>query len=386
LKGGPIPEGPIRILHLADVVNRRDFIDNVVRNLDPGLFHVEVCTLGDQSNIEDPRYDLTDISHWTVARKTRWHLPWVALRVGFLLRQRRIDVVHAHHFEPCLIAALAVTMSPRARLVVGRHYSDAIYLHTSGWRQRVMLALEHWVNARACRIVAPSGVILDLLRDQGVPPGRVALIPYGFDRSKFSDISSDRVLRQRSDLHLDGHVSIATFARLYVDKGHKFVLDALPAALLHIPNLRYLIVGDGPDRAKLEEQVVRCGLTDHVSFLGWRRDVPELMSAVDIVVQPSLQEAFSQSMVETLLLGRPLIATDVSGAREIVPDPSAGIVVPKGDHTALAAAIVELATNPARRAALGAAGQKHACANLTVTSMVSQMEAVYGACAGRGSG
>ncbi len=373
---------PIRILHFADLVNRSDFVDNVVRNADPDRFSMAVCTMGRPSNIEDPHYAATSTPHWTLHGTARWQYPLVALRLAALLRRRRIDIVHAHHFEPCLIAAVAVTLNRRTRLVVGRHYSDAIYLHTSGWRRRLMLALEGWVNRRACRIVAPSGVITALLRQQGVDDDKVTLIPYAFDTDKFERVLPERVVAHRNQLALDGRFCVATFGRLYTDKGHRFVLDALPAALKAVPNLTYLIMGEGAERANLERQVADLGLTAVVTFLGWRRDVPELMAAVDVVLQPSLQEAFSQSMAEALFLGRPLIITDISGALEMVPDDSVGVVIPPGDPDAIADAIVRLASQPEMRSAMADAGRSRAYATFTIPAVIPLYEAVYASCSG----
>ena len=117
------------------------------------------------------------------------------------------------------------------------------------------------------------------------------------------------------------------------------------------------------------------GLREVVTFLGWRHDVPELMSAVDVVVQPSLQEAFSQSMAEAMLLGRPLIATNVSGVDELIPA-DAGIVVPPADAAALTEAI-SLLHDPQRRAALAEEGKRHASTTFTVAAAVARHDEIY---------
>lgn len=368
----------VRVLHFADLVNRHDFIDNIVRNVNPEGFRMAVCTMGRPSNIEDPRYQETDIPCWDLSTPTRRHYGLTALRLAALLRRERIDIVHAHHYEPCLIAAVATVLRPSTRLVVGRHYSDAIYLHTHGVRRAVMLGIEHLVNGRAHQVIAPSRRIAELLIDrQGVPPERVAVIPYGFDPAKYERVQTHTVKNLLRSLQLDGRFTIATFGRLYEDKGHRFVLDALPRILEFVPTLKYLIVGEGAEREGLKRQVCALGLEEAVVFLGWRHDVPELMAVVDAVVQPSLQEAFSQSMAEALLMGRPLVITDVSGASELVPHDGIGVVVPCRDSGALAHAIIELAKNPPRRAALADAARSHAQRSFTIEAAVTLHEGVY---------
>lgn len=372
---------PTRVLHFADLVNRYDFIDNVVRNVDPGRFTMAVCTMGPPSNIEDPQYGTTPFPHWTLPPAPRWQYPLGAFRLAALLRKHRIDVVHAHHFEPCLVAAAAVTLCRGVRLVVGRHYSDAIYLHTGGWRRTVLLALESWVNRRACRVVAPSSMIGEILAQQGVAAAKIATIPYGFDTQKYGAVPSETVASYRAELGIEGKISVGTFGRLYSDKGHRFVLDALPAILEVVPSLRYFIVGEGAERTNLERQVSDLGLANAVTFLGWRHDVTELMASVDVVLQPSLQEAFSQSMVEALFAGRPLIITNVSGASEMVPDETVGIVIARADPPAIASAVITLAGDTNFRAALGEAAWIHARKHFAIPVVIPRYEQVYVDCA-----
>lgn len=376
----PVPDARIRVLSFADVVNRGDFIDNVVRHANPAAFSMMVCTMGRPSNIEDPSYDQTSIPHWAIAGRSRWQYPWTLVALAAILRRQRIDIIHAHHFDPTLIASIASLFSRRTRVVVGRHYSDAIYLHTSGLRQRAMLALERWVNLRSCHIVVPSAAIASLLRSEGVADDKVSVIPYGFEPSRFAVADDDVVSQYKKTLGLEGVISVGTFGRLYSDKGHRFALDALPMVLNAFPTLRYVIVGDGQDRERLEEHAAQLGVADNVTFLGWRRDVASLMAAVDIVLQPSLQEAFSQSMAEALLLGRPLVISDVSGAEELVPNDTIGVVVPARDANALGEALIALARDPNRRTRLALAGREHALANFGLAGAVRRYERAYEQC------
>ena len=361
------------MLHFADLVNRHDFIDNIVRHADPGAFEMSVCTMGRPSNIEEPAYEDSGIPHWTIGATTRSKYPSAAVRLAALLHRQQIDVVHAHHYEPCVVAAGATLMRPRTKLVVGRHYSDAIYLHTAGVRRRAMLRIEGLVNRRASLVIAPSQQIATLLVDrQGVPVAKVAVIPYAFEPARFACLGA-----QRLEVQPNGSFTIGTFGRLYSDKGHRFLLEALPAVLRSIPDLKYLIVGEGEERRRLEQQVRDLDLGDVVTFLGWRHDVAEVMAAVDLVVQPSLQEAFSQSMAEALLLGRPLVITDVSGAEELVESTDTGVVVPCRDSSALARAIVDLHADPTRRATIAEAGRQHAQSTISIDAVVPRYEAAY---------
>jgi glycosyltransferase involved in cell wall biosynthesis len=374
------------VLHVADVVNRYDFIDNVVRALDRGRFWVGVCTLGRAANIADPAYGDAGIPHWDIPAVGRRSYAGAALKLARLLRQERVDVVHVHHYEPTLVAWLATRLAPKTRLVVGRHYSDAIYLASHGTRRRVLLLAEAIVHRAASRIVVPSTMIRSLLVDlQDVPATKVLVVPYGFDPARYKLPDDEEVRSRRDGLGLDGHFTVGTFARLYADKGHAVFLDALSSLGPRLPHLQWLVIGEGPERQAIEEEIVARGLTDVVRLLGWRSDVLELMRAVDIVVQPTLQEAFSQVMAEALWMGRPLVMTDVSAAADVIIDGSTGLLVPPGDAEALAAAVARLAADEGARARLAEAGRAFATERLTIASIISRYEDVYlDTCAERG--
>jgi glycosyltransferase involved in cell wall biosynthesis len=368
----------VRVLHFADVVNRYDFIDNVVRNLDATRFEVEVATLTPEANIQSPEYGAAGIRHTVLPSRSRASYPLTALRLASLIAKRHIDVLHAHHFDPNAIAWLSSQLRRSVRVVVGRHYSDAIYLNSSGARQRALLAIERRVNARAARIVAPSTMIRDLLvHRQGVPDAKVDVVPYAFDLARYAPPSDEQRRQTRDTLGISSRFALATVGRLYKDKGHKFMIEALRQLIEEIPELVWLVVGDGADRAELDGLVTSSGLDDRIHFLGWRKDALQVMGAVDAVVQPSLQEAYSQVMVEALAMGTPLVTTDVSGAGDLITSGETGILVGRADVSGLVRAIRTLWQDAALRERLRQRGRQLVESRLSIPSVVPLYEAVY---------
>jgi glycosyltransferase involved in cell wall biosynthesis len=169
---------------------------------------------------------------------------------------------------------------------------------------------------------------------------------------------------------------LATFARCHREKGHRTLLKAVRE--LHADGfpLRWLIVGDGPDRPALSREVVAAGLGDIVSFAGWRTDTVDIMAATDVVVQPTLGEAFSQVMVEAMAMRRALVISDVGGVRDVVEDGVSGIVVPPGEPGPLAAALTQLAS-PDRRFELGRRAGARVRSELDIRVVVRQFERMY---------
>ena len=267
-------------------------------------------------------------------------IPRAVVALRRLLKRERIHILHVHHYLPGLIAVAATRGLPVA-LVIGRHYSDAVYRLSRGLRRRLYLRLERVCNEAAAAIVAPSAAVEAVLLAQGVTSSKITRIPYGFafDRLSPRSPSAEAIALWGGEPGL----RLGTFARLHPEKGHCYLATALQSLRSEGIRATWLLAGDGPARETLELLIRQLGIADHVRILGWRADVIELMAASEIVVQPTLHEAFSQAMVEAMALGRPLVISDVSGVRDVVKHGETGLVVPAGHSDALAAAIRVLA-------------------------------------------
>jgi len=367
----------IKVLHLTDIVNRFDFIDNVIRYVDKDKFEVGLCLTNPNSNIQAPSYP-DDFPLWVIESRGRRSFPRVVRELARVLRTWGADIIHTHHYDPAVIGFLAIRLYPQTKLVVGRHYSDAIYRIPSKVKRHVYLMVENAVNSAATRIIVPSKYIREILVDwQGVAAEKVDVIYYGFDPEKYSLPCEDEIKILRAEMDLEGKFVIGTFARLHEEKGHRFLLEAVSQLSVELPRLVWLIVGDGPERRDLERRVAEKGLEGRVVFLGWRRDAMKLMAAIDVVVQPTLHEAFSQAMIEALWMKRPLIITEVSGAVDIIRNGENGILVPKEDPKALTSAVLRLACDQGLRERLGRNGHAFVNESLTASKVVRCYEALY---------
>jgi glycosyltransferase involved in cell wall biosynthesis len=367
----------IRVLHFARVINRHDFIDTVIRSADPARFSMLACTLWARSSIEDPAYADIGVPQRVIRGDHRWQYPWTAAALLRILRKEHVDILHVHHYDEALIGRLASALGSATRLVVGRHYSDSLYRVAGSVKRRLLFALERLAYHRARRIVVPSMLIRDILLRQGVAESRVTLIPYGFDPARYRPPSDEDLARLRSTLALDGRFVVACFGRLEAQKGQQFLIAAADRLRRRVPRLLVLLVGEGPGRAALENQIRQLGLEDHVRLTGWRTDVVKLMAAAHVVAQPTLQEAFSQVMAEALWMGRALVITPVGGVADVIRSDENGIVVPFRDEEALARAIHQLAEDPARREALGAKGRAFAEQTLDIRFVIPRHERLY---------
>ncbi|MCJ2066850.1 glycosyltransferase [Methylobacterium sp. J-088] len=282
---------------------------------------------------------------------------------------RASDVVYANSQKAFLLSAIP------ARLV-GRpiiwHLHDILDGAHFGRTQRVVQA--RLANLCAARVVVPSRAAADAFIAAGGHASRVTVVPNGLDLEL--DTRSPAALR--AELGLPAGPLIGVFSRLAPWKGQDVVIEALA----RLPDLRCIVVGTalfGEDAyaAGLRAQAEHLGVADRVLFLGQRADVPRLMQAVDAVVHPSVDpEPFGRTLVEAMLAGVPVIATDAGASAEILDGGAAGTLVPPRRPDRLATALAELFADPdafaprtrlARDRALtryGAAGMQQALSDL----------------------
>jgi glycosyltransferase involved in cell wall biosynthesis len=360
------------VLHFADIVNQHDFIHNVVAFCDPERFEMSVATLTSRGTLNREPGGLR-VAH--LRGESRLTLPRTISRLRRLVRDLRIDVLHSHHYEPAVIASLALVGLP-VSFVLGRHYSDTIYRFSRGMRQRTYLAVESACNARATAVVVPSGLVEAVVLGQGVARDKVAKIPYGIDFARFSRVGAERLLAVRGEWPSGDGLRLAAVGRLHPEKGQEHLLRAMAQLRSEGLPLRLVLAGSGHYEARLRAIVTEIGLADSVRFLGWRTDVLDIIAAADAVVHPSLNEAFSQVMLESMALGRALVISDVGGVSDIVENRVSGLVVPVGDAAALASSLREL-TSPGLADRLGANAARIVRDRLDLRRVVRLYEDLY---------
>jgi glycosyltransferase involved in cell wall biosynthesis len=310
---------------------------------------------------------------------------WALFRI---LRETRPAILHTHMAKAGTLgrlAALAYNLTPgrgpRLR-VVHTYHGHVLEGYFGALKTRVFLEVERALARVTDRLVAISPRIRDELLTQyaiGVP-GQYAVVPLGFDLEPFAAVDAPRRAAARRAIGLaDEVVAVTTAGRLTAIKQHQLFLQMARLVIARHPNARFLIAGDGEDRAMLEAQVARDGLQGHVRFLGWWRDLPALYAATDVFALTSRNEGTPVALIEAMASGVPGVATDVGGVRDVIPDPTVGLVVPFGSADALAAAVDELAAAPAARRAMGERARQSVLDRYGSGRLVADIEALYGA-------
>jgi glycosyltransferase involved in cell wall biosynthesis len=193
--------------------------------------------------------------------------------------------------------------------------------------------------------------------DEGIRADRIVVIPNAVTPL---DTSSVNRIEVRKELGLEeGNIFLLSVGRLTYQKGHEFLVQAMPEVIRRFPNVKAGICGDGPLRAQLESQILELGLSDQVRLFGMRDDVSPLVAAADLFVLPSRWEGLSRALMEAMAAGLPVVATCVDGIKDLVTDGVHGLLFPKENSGELAHSILQLLADPEKRKRLGAAAQAH---------------------------
>ncbi|MCS6895151.1 MAG: glycosyltransferase [Bacteroidia bacterium] len=374
---------PIRVLHLARVINRYDFIDTVVRHLPREKFVMEVATFEFQSNIQPPNYAQIGISHHVIPiSHIRSYPTYVkaAFSLAKLLRDRKIDILHTHHFWEGIVGAIAKKIYPGVKLIIHRHYTEDI-TRLRGWKMKLLLQLERFSYRQADRLVVPTRTIHNFIKSlhRGRLP-EIVEIPYGFDfeAEKYQPLSPEERSGFRHSFGISEHACVITNVGSHrLQKGQMELLQAFTQLSDEVPQVYLWLVGDGPDSARLREMAEPLG--EKVRFWGWQRSdmVRLLMGASDIIAHPSYSEAFPQVMVEALALERALLITQVSGAIETLKHEETAWLIPPMNVEGLYRGLKILVSSAELRRKMGEAGRKQILAQLYYQVINTYYESLY---------
>jgi glycosyltransferase involved in cell wall biosynthesis len=204
---------------------------------------------------------------------------------------------------------------------------------------------------------------------EGCPADKICVIPNGIDVERFHPRWPDRRLQEELDLPLRAPV-VGIVAALRPEKNHEMFLRVAALVRGRLPDARFLIVGDGPQRQPLEALAQELGIAKAVHFLGTRSDVPELLSLIDVLLLTSLSEASPICLLEAMASEKPVVATRVGSVSETVVDGRTGYLVAPDDSTGMASRVLELLDDRDRAAHMGRAGREHVIARWSVDRMV----------------
>ena len=278
------------------------------------------------------------------------------------VRAHGIEIVHAHAARDYHLAALAVRLTPRARLVLTRHTLFPLK------------KINRPLLKRAGRVIAVSRAVAESLRRNGViEPSKIRVVHNGINIDRFERSVT------RSD---DSPIVVGTVGHLAPIKGHDVFVRAAALISARRPEVQFVVIGEDKSpqmdhRRSLESLVAELGLSRIVTMPGWRDDMPAALSSLTLFVSAARSEPFGLAIVEAMAAGLPIIAAASEGAMEIIEDGFSGKLVPLDDPEAMAQAINELLDDPLERSRLSRNAMLAARERYSLARMASDTERVY---------
>lgn len=288
-----------------------------------------------------------------------------------LIRSRDIDIIHSNGFRTNLYGGIA-----------GRITGKKVV-----WHARNLITSER-IDPDRLFIFLPHSLICltEAVRKRfyrgGIPIKKSIVIPNGVDTEEFNPGISEDPVREEFGIPKDAPL-IGTTSRIVPEKGHDTFLKAVRIVAEHFPDARFLIAGShlSIEYGGWEEYIRRLpkemGLLEKVIFTGFRKDLPQLLAAMDIYVLASYAEPSGRTHLEAMAMAKPIVATRSGGTPEIAIDGETAILVEPGDDKAVAEAIISLLSNLQKRIAMGRKARKRVEDNFSIERNVRETESLY---------
>ena len=372
------PASPIRLMKVVPTFmcggTENQFMA-LGRSLNPDRFDLEFACLrrwGAFANeIEERRIPLLECN---VTSFRKLSTLGQQVRLAKHVAKRRIDIVHAYSFYGNVFAI------PPARLA-GVPVTIASIRDRAPYLTPMQKRAHRWACRFADCILVNAVAVKDWLVEDGYDASKIVVIPNGVDLSRFERIDSETSPFRAFGIP-DGDPIVLVVSRLNPLKGLDTFLEAAALVAPHFPSARFVIAGDTnpSERAYwsvLTNLAAMLGITERVIFAGLRDDVPQLLAAATVAVMPSLNEALSNVVLESMAAGAPVVATRVGGTPEAIEDGVNGLLVAPGDPRQMADAICRLLADPAMARTLGQAARTSISERFSMQRMVSATEQLY---------
>lgn len=344
-------------------------ISNLSASLDPARYRAILCLFRPgwiQEHTEN-----RGVRTYVIPTQGMFDWRWV-LRVKRLLKDEHVDLIHAHEFDANVQGTFVAALSgvPLVATVHGKNYF---------WEKLRRRLAYQWVSRNATMVAVSENLKQFIVEKVGVDSGHVKVVYNGVDLLPHCGPADIDQCRKELDLPTGDQI-VGVVGNLYPVKGHQYLIAAIPAVLAKCPNTTFIFAGRGQLEGELKEQAHQLGVAQKVRFLGLRQDIPRILAVLHAFVLPSLSEGLSMAILEAMVAGKPVIATDVGGNPELVEDSETGYLVPSQNSQALADRLISLLMNRDRALQFGKVGQLRAQGQFSLRTMVREYQAIYDQC------
>jgi glycosyltransferase involved in cell wall biosynthesis len=303
----------------------------------------------------------------------------LALRqLGALFRRSQPDIVHTHSGKAGVLGRLAAHRAG-IRIIVHTFHGPSFGSFQGFLPNLLFRAAERYAGRYTTHFVSVADAMTRQYLAAGIgQPQQYTRILSGFVLEPFLAARNDAALRRQWGLRAEDLV-VGKVARLFKLKGHHDLLQAAPGLVKECPRMKFLLVGDGPWRPRLEKEVARLGLSGCFVFTGLvpPKEVSALMGIMDVVVHLSRREGLPRAVPQALAAGRPVVVADCDGASEVCLEGETGFLIRPGDRAQFTRQVLRLASDPALREQLGRRGREMVRARFGYETMVDELHRLY---------
>ncbi len=359
-----------RVLHVVlsmETGGLENGIVNLINNADNSRFIVDVLCLREKGTLagritnENSQVFFDGNRNQSLVTATK--------KIYKSCKEGHYHIVHSHGFTTMLASYLATRLTRTAVLINGEHGT----LYYSSMKQRL---LQRWLfRSMDVNLTVSSELKEKIQKEFSLSFDNFKPIINGVDSDKFNHQIDSSLQRELSIP--DQHIVIGSVGRLVSVKNYPSLIKGFSLVQKVNPNTHLVLAGDGPERAELESQADKLKLANNVHFLGRRDDIPNLMNGFDLFVLPSFSEGLSNTLLEAMSCGIPVIASNVGGNPEIVKPNVSGFLYPSDDANALANILNSLCKAPNDINKLSMLAREHIVNHYSLKAMIGNYEDVY---------
>ncbi len=365
---------PINVLHLLDsseIAGGQRYVSDLIKHSDAKFKHTVLLSK------EGPFSFLlkeTGIHYEFISMEKKLSLASV-MKISRCIRNNNIEIVHSHGYRCNLYGRLSCLFTG-AKNIATVHVSLYDYIDTPFLLRGIYLLIESMTSVMTHRYICISTAMKTDLRKIGISEDKIVIIHNGVDLDVFHPRSPDKGLAQELCI-VDHHPVIGTVGRMVTEKGHVYLLEALPYLREQWPTLQCLFIGTGPLMEMLRKRASELDVAEKCFFPGVRMDMADIYPLMDIFVLPSLREPFGLVLLEAMASGVPVIATASGGPLDFIHSGINGLLVPPADPKELADKMDFLLSHPERREEIARQGYETVRKNYGIKDTVRQICDVY---------
>lgn len=300
--------------------------------------------------------------------------PLMIYRLIKTIKEEKYEIIHTHLFRANLAGLLIKKLFPSIKLI------STVHNVTPKGERKFIKLFARLIGRNAEMNIAISDAVKEYLANIiRVPSNKIKKIYYGLEPPQ--EVSAEVNIRHLCDIPKDYSI-VGMIARYAPQKGHLYILRAMPHVIDKIPNVCLVMVGHDEKGIKedLERTAYELGISDNTHFLRFLPNPQQLMMQFDVFILPSLWEGLGLVLLEAMSVAKPIVASNIGPIPEIVVDKKTGLLVPPKDSDALARSLIEILENKREREEMGKAGYKRWRKFFTVSQMVKETEKVYTQC------